>query len=355
MKKIDLTYESEFSFAEDTEPLIIRGQALHAGEIPSKKLIIPEEELDRLVESLKQGEDGRGAYLLTDHQKSVEKVLGRVTDAWREGNAVWFEASVFDPQMASKIQNRLVTLVSTGLEVERQICSICGQDYLSGGCKHVLGRVYDGKTASIVARGLRGREISLVLFPADKHATLEFQLSRVAETLEKEKIVMLNAEEFKRQKREEVNKEKEKRESDMVNVVELTEEELSQHPFVKSLIDLNAENEEKIKRLEEEKEELTKKVEELTERVRAFEEAEKARAEERRRALVAELIEKRKEAGLPEKKPEDYANLSEDAIKEMIEMVESLKTVPPKGRVDLQEGESKEELKKTLRKKLGWM
>jgi len=355
VKQIELSYEAEFSYSEDTEPLLIRGIALNAGEIKSKKLIIPEEELDNLAETLKQGEDGRGAYFLVDHTKSVEKVIGRVTDAWREGNRVLFEAPVYDKDMAYKIRNRLVTMVSTGLEVQRQECSICGRDYLEGGCKHILGRVYDGQVANIVARGIRGREISLVLFPADKNAGLQFALSRVLNDLEKRKKDLLKGEEFNSQKDKENNKKNEKRESDVVELLELTEEELSEHPFVQSLIETNAQNAEKVKELEAEKEKLTAQVKELTEKVKAFEEAERARAEARHKTLIEKLLEKRKEAGLPEKKAEDYKNLSDEALEEMIEMVESLKSIPPKGRVDLSgDGQSKEEAKKALRKKLGW-
>jgi len=354
---IELSYESDFSFTEEVKPLIIRGVALNAGIIPSKKLIIPEEELDNLAKTLKEGEDGHGAYLLLDHDKRVENVIGRVVDAWVEdGKRVEFEATCYDDVYADKIRNHLISFVSTGLTLEHEICSICGREYLTGGCNHRLGHEYDGKTAYIIGKGLRGREISLVLYPADPGASLAVALSRELEKIEKKKEEQILSEELNKNQNKEINKKKNEGEITMVEVVELTEEEVSQHPFVENLLAQYAELQEKVKTLEEEKKALNEKIEELSAKIKAYEEAEAKRRKELHDNLVAELLEKRKEAGLPEKKAEEYENFSDEAIKEMIEMVEATKkSSGAKGHVNFSsEGKTKDELKEELRKKLGW-
>jgi len=353
---LELSYESEFSYSEEKKPLIIQGTALNAGLIPSKKLVIPPEELENLAKTLREGMDGKGAYLLVDHEKTVDKLIGRVIDAWVVDNKrVDFEATVFDDAYAEKIKNGLVSYVSTGLQLEREECSICGKDYLTGGCNHRLGHEYNGKTCYIIGRGLRGREISLVLFPADPGASLTVSLSRELEKIEKMKEESLSSEELNKDDFERNSEEEKEGENEMVKIVELTQEEVAQHPFVIDLMNKHAALQEKVQKLEEEKKEMEKKIKELTAELDAYKEAEAKRKKEIHDALVHELLEKRKEAGLPEKKPEDFENFSDEAIKEMIAMVESIKVNRgAKGKVELSEDKSREELKKEIRKKLGW-
>ena len=194
---IEFTYNSDLSKVGSKEgKYFVRGTALNAGVIPSKNLLIPEKELDRLAESLTKGEDGRGAYILPDHKKETEKVLGRVSKAFKvvddAGARVDFEGWISDKNMENKIKSEIVTLHSSGITLERQVCSICDNDYLSAGCNHRLGEKYDGKHAQIVAQGIQGREVSTVLYPADKNARFSLSLSEGINEITKKKDELLN-------------------------------------------------------------------------------------------------------------------------------------------------------------------
>lgn len=70
------------------------------------------------------------------------------------------EQLVFPPQV----------FTSSGLLVDRQLCSICGQDYDE--CEHLATFPYMGEFCSIVAEGLALDHVSLVDEPADKRCRI---------------------------------------------------------------------------------------------------------------------------------------------------------------------------------------
>lgn len=66
------------------------------------------------------------------------------------------EEIVFPPQI----------FVSSGFIAQRQVCSICGQDY--GECDHLAGLPYMGEFCSIIPEGMSLDHVALVDNPADK-------------------------------------------------------------------------------------------------------------------------------------------------------------------------------------------
>ena len=190
----------EFSEPEgDTGlPLKIKGKSMHAGYIASKSVILPTSELDNVVKTLKAGIDGNGAYILKDHgykgglfsPKSVDLIVGRITNAWKEKREVKYEGRIEDEDMANKIKKKLVSASSIGLNIANMNCSICARDYGDPDCNHLLGKDYPDEglhdiakdyledmggipKAAIVATGLTALEQSIVLFPAIDGANVQ--------------------------------------------------------------------------------------------------------------------------------------------------------------------------------------
>lgn len=57
---------------------------------------------------------------------------------------------------------------SPGFVIKKAECSICGKEY--GECEHVVGKAYMGKICYKIIKEVELREISIVEYPADKHA-----------------------------------------------------------------------------------------------------------------------------------------------------------------------------------------
>jgi hypothetical protein len=87
---------------------------------------INERLLDRVVAELK------GRTLRVNHGGSVTDVIGRVTDAVREGSKVVFDADIIGSDMITnavkeKIMNGLLDSVSIGMDGFKVVCSMCGK------------------------------------------------------------------------------------------------------------------------------------------------------------------------------------------------------------------------------------
>lgn len=67
------------------------------------------------------------------------------------------------------IEAGILREASVGVAVERSLCSICGEDFLS--CPHARGEEYDGKICHVDLDGARDAyEVSFVAVPAQKDA-----------------------------------------------------------------------------------------------------------------------------------------------------------------------------------------
>jgi len=342
MKPMEFTFEHILEYDVEGEgPLLIRGVALNAGMIPSKRLFIPQDELEGLAESLRVGGDGNGAYLLPDHKKETEKLLGRVTKAnvSLDGRRVDFEGEIHDEAMAKKIEAGLVTCISAGLVVDKQLCSICGADFLSGGCNHRLGRDYEEETAYLIARGIRGRELSTVLFPADKGAGFGMELEENITELQNKKEKLLNGHTLNSNENKERGQEKRGEKS--MEILNLSEEEIAKHPFVVTLMDKVAAFEEEKLGYKDEVDKLKGKLEDI--------------AKTRKTELIEKIITRRVELKLPEKTVDDYINIDDASLKEILDAMVEIKDERAKGNVSLtNEGSDREADKTAWKKSVGW-
>lgn len=126
------------------KPLRIRGYAIHAGTTRNWNLYL-EDELEKAADSL----IGKPIYL---EHVSVGNAVGKVVDAgWDyEKKAIWFNAEIYDDEVADKIRTGIIKHVS--------ICA----DY----------DVLEPFDNIRIPYGLQFRELSLVAVPGDPEANI---------------------------------------------------------------------------------------------------------------------------------------------------------------------------------------
>jgi hypothetical protein len=91
-------------------PLRIRGIAMTAGMSRNFNIYTPEE-LQAFTSKL------AGAPVYIEHV-SVENAIGKVTKTEWDGHALWYEAEIFESEIADKIRKGLVQHVSVGADYE---------------------------------------------------------------------------------------------------------------------------------------------------------------------------------------------------------------------------------------------
>lgn len=116
------------------QPLRIRGVALTVG-VSRNRNIYTAEELEAFAGKL------AGAPMYVEHV-AVPNAIGKVTKAWFDGERLWYEAEIYDDEVAEKIRKGLIRHVSVGADYERI-------------------DVVDGR----VPQGLHNAELSLVAVP----------------------------------------------------------------------------------------------------------------------------------------------------------------------------------------------
>jgi len=360
-------------------PLMIGGTSVKAGYIASKNFIIPENELDNIAKTLKEGIDGDGAYLLIDHGyqgagfltfKSVEKLVGKITDAFKTDNEVKYVARVEDEDLAKKIRRGLISSSSVGLRVLDAYCSICGRKYGDPECSHILGREYPEEKldesvsqylddmggvpkAALVGSNISGMEQSIVLYPAIKGATAKAFGADFSE--ETKKMI----DEIESRKKTDENTDTNLDATDLIEKIEerlpndleyncdedIDEKELDSTEFIgklskiiesfnKDLLSsLNSEQHMDVdndkleemtalmEQLKTENENIKNELETAKQVIAKYKEEEEKRHQKWRENTVSELASLRKEKGLPEK---DYSNLSDDVLTNELELLSNL-------------------------------
>jgi hypothetical protein len=134
----------------------IEGVAVDAS-VNANKWQIPSEDLDFVVESL------TGAQLRVDHAESALMVVGRVVEAKRDGDRVFFRAEVGEEKLIEKILRNYVTHVSIQVDSDDVECSKCKMPTRKEG---VLVHLHPG--AWEVVHKPKVRELSIVASPAYK-------------------------------------------------------------------------------------------------------------------------------------------------------------------------------------------
>jgi hypothetical protein len=141
--------------------LNIEGTAIDSS-VNANKWQIPEEDLDFFVQSL------QGAQLRVDHAESALMVVGKLTEAKRDGNRVLFRAEVGEEKLIEKILRNYVNHVSAQVDSDDVECSKCKKPTRKEGMLiHLCPGAYE------IVHKPKVRELSIVASPAYKDT--EFQ------------------------------------------------------------------------------------------------------------------------------------------------------------------------------------
>lgn len=121
-----------------------------------------------------------GRPVLRDHKWSADTQTARVYAAGVEdaGSGVkrlilrcYMLRSEATRPTIDAIEGGILREVSVGVQVDRRLCSICGEDYFSPECSHMRGREYDGQLCHVDLDGVPDvYEVSLCAVPAQREA-----------------------------------------------------------------------------------------------------------------------------------------------------------------------------------------
>lgn len=408
MMEINLSYDAQIDFDGDAGstdiPLLVKGMSCKAGYIKGKNFIIPDEELDNIAATLKRGIDGFGAYILKDHgyegglgaPKSVDKLVGRITDAQKRGRTVNYQGRIEEPDIAAKIRNKLITTSSVGLKVNKMFCSICGREYGDEECTHRLGKEYadeglhkiakkyldemGGKPlAAIVGAEMEGREQAIVLFPAISGASIGLNFSEDLEkyiddaeklktenlgtkvgekSMDEDEIILKLGQIIEGFNKDSPKEYYEQTMSEEFDLKKLTEEMTDLKVANKTLSDekgaldiKNKELQDEVKNLTTERDDLSSKLDTAKEVIKTYKDTDEQRLAEERAVLVKELTDLREKLKLPGK---DYSKASLDVV---VDALETLKSLPATGggqghvgqdNLDKQNLETKEDVREVI-------
>jgi len=135
----------------------IEGVAIDTS-VNANKWQIPAEDLDFVAESL------TGAQLRVDHAESALMVVGRVPEAKRIGDTVWFRAEVGEEKLIEKILRNYITHVSIQVDSDDVECSKCKRPTRKEGMLvHLCPDAWE------IVHKPKVRELSIVASPAYKN------------------------------------------------------------------------------------------------------------------------------------------------------------------------------------------
>ena len=139
----------------------IEGVAIDTS-INANKWQIPDEDLDFFVQSL------QSAQLRVDHAESALMVVGKLTEAKRDGNRVLFRAEVGEEKLIEKILRNYVNHVSAQVDSDDVECSKCKKPTRKEG---MLVHLCPG--AWEIVHKPKVRELSIVASPAYTNTQFE--------------------------------------------------------------------------------------------------------------------------------------------------------------------------------------
>jgi chemotaxis protein histidine kinase CheA len=158
-KAVEQRDKAQFALKEGL--INIEGVAIDT-TVNKNKWQVPEEDLDYIVQTLK------GAQLRVDHAESALMIVGKVVDAWRDGDKVLFRAEVGDSRIVEKIVRGYVSHVSIQVDSDEVECSKCKrQTRREGMLIHLCPGAWE------VVRKPKVRELSIVASPAYENTSFQ--------------------------------------------------------------------------------------------------------------------------------------------------------------------------------------
>jgi hypothetical protein len=144
-------------FALKEKLINIEGVAIDTS-INANKWQVPAEDLDFITQSL------IGAQLRVDHAESALMVIGKVPEAKRVGDTVWFRAEVGEEKLVEKVLRGYVTHVSIQVDSDDVECSRCKRPTRNEGMLiHLCPGAWE------IVHKPKVRELSIVASPAYKN------------------------------------------------------------------------------------------------------------------------------------------------------------------------------------------
>lgn len=324
----------EFSELNQDGSLPIKGIAIHAKEWTEYGITIEPEQLA----SIKKPD-----YVPIIWQHSVEKpqnVIGLLDEINFNSatKALHYKGRIMDKDVQQMIKDGRVKFVSIGFKAV-PTCSICQRKLSDSECSHIIGRNYDNMLCRALARNMEFRELSITPFPIDKEASIEIaEFAQCITGICKKKndlYIDLSTKSIMSMEPKQL--------------IELSEEELKQHPFVAELAEQNQTLAEKLGKLEDEQKATKSELDAL-----------KTKEAEREQKRLKEFAEKTadllKKAGMPAKPVEELIKFGEDKMM-FIQEIANSKLVSAEGgaqglNVELTDDQTKRAKVEALKKKL---
>lgn len=160
-------------------------EELKADEIFSFKAVLCDNQIDRDSEAFsdkaleKMAELFVGKTVIKDHTPTADNQIARIyrTGIIEESGIKQLIAYCYmvktsgNSDLIKEIQGGIKKEGSVSGSVNEKSCSICGTNQLKSHCKHVLGKLYNGKTCYHILNGVEDcYEFSLVAVPAQRNA-----------------------------------------------------------------------------------------------------------------------------------------------------------------------------------------
>lgn len=139
--------------------LNIEGTAIDTS-VNKNKWQVPQEDLDFFVQSL------QGKQLRIDHGESALSVVGKVSQANRLANSVWFRAELGDAGLIEKVLRGYLNYVSAQVDSDDVECSSChAQTRKDGVLIHLCPNAWE------IVHKPQVRELSIIASPAYKNTS----------------------------------------------------------------------------------------------------------------------------------------------------------------------------------------
>lgn len=173
-------FESKLSsFGESAEfgenhGLIVEIAAIHEG-VTSNFNYYSAQELERSLASWTTPYPKPIIMNHDPHSEPIGRIIGAKMDKEDDGTPyVRLQAAILDPEAIKKVSDGRYLTGSIGGKSNEAVCSVCDTDWAQARegqrslpCRHQRGKVYNGKVATLVRRGVENKEYSFVNMPAD--------------------------------------------------------------------------------------------------------------------------------------------------------------------------------------------
>lgn len=306
----------------EDDSVSLTGFAIHGGTDDDPLIVnglfkVPEDEMKNCMDSI------QGSKLMKDHDhEHVDSIIGKVetaaiqVDPANNRQGVTYQAQMMfdDTNLQQKIEKGLIDATSIGFEFTPW-CDQCGKEFDMWECEHW----YTDEDFAITTKDMKIKELSLVVFGADPHATVGAMSAddyKIEFNKMKEEFIMAKQKDNEFSELKEENIELKQQVQDLEAKLSKKDEE-----FKSQKEDLLLSHQEEVLTLKTEKDALEGKMSEMQEELAIFRAEEAERKEAALSAKREKLVSLAKELKV-EDTVEDCESFSEDYIDKQIAVFE---------------------------------